>query len=536
MILEYSLDYRSPSLVYEKIFLNHLKEFNLNGNISKNGFELKLFVEADKIEELEEFATNFANALPHSIFLYDTKVVVVDTMPTQKYEIEDIKLSSPPCPKCLKDIQKSSNPFIQCNVCGYLKDDIEVSLDNIETQIIETAQKIKDGKVIKINTFYGKYFIGLPNSIYNGLNFDILAYDLATIEKYANIEEYELNALASFEKPAIRLKKKLKFTMDYEDIEDELIRFRLSDDGILYVLMEKLHNIGVDMLSITKDNIDTTQELILTNIEDELDPLEVVVSKDNILIIDGNRGLVDRVKRDVNPQIVDFYSIIDEYNIKDRCSTIAGVNLNRDYCNIIVDGEKFGLIEYLSFGFEFNSMEDIFNKIKSTDEEGAKLINNYKKKYQSHYDKISTIKFDNNQLSIYQLWGIIAIILDFVDTKDILEGAKEIENNSLYFLGERGVRIDYKISNQDGKPKYNPLMTIRTAMSFRLAGVDKLGLSYGMIESFLEFITNELDGLKSSMNIDSVVISGTLLSNKRIFAKISDETNMNHNVYFGTKI
>jgi len=59
MILEYSLDYRSTSLIYEKIFLNQLKVSNLSGEIVRDGYILKLFVESQEIEKLEEFATNY---------------------------------------------------------------------------------------------------------------------------------------------------------------------------------------------------------------------------------------------------------------------------------------------------------------------------------------------------------------------------------------------------------------------------------------------------------------------------------------------
>jgi len=68
MILEFKLDYRSSSLVYEKIFLKILRELSLEGRIVKEHFLLKLYVEAEEAEILEEFATRFSRSLPHSIF------------------------------------------------------------------------------------------------------------------------------------------------------------------------------------------------------------------------------------------------------------------------------------------------------------------------------------------------------------------------------------------------------------------------------------------------------------------------------------
>ncbi len=535
MILEYKLDYRSSSMVYEKIFLNQLKEFNLNGNIAKDGFELKLYVEAETTEELTKFATNFSNNLPHSIFLYHIEASMVNNMPKEPYIVKDIKPFYPPCPKCLNKIKSSYNIFTHCDICGYSsKEDNK----NYQIEFIETAQKIKKGKIIEINLFYGKYFLGIPSSICNSIDFDILAYDLATVEKYANIEECELKALASFEKPTIKLKKRLNFTMDYEDIKAELIRFKLADNAILYLLMEELYNIGIDTIFISKDRIETDETLLLTVVEKELEPIEIVASPKHILIVKGDKGLPKPPinKENLNPQIDGFYSVIKEHNLDNKFENIAGVNLCKDYANIIIQGEKFGLIEYLSFETSFKSIKDIFSQIELEDEQAKKLLHNYKNKFPEQYKKILEINFKDNKFSIYQLWGIIAIILGFTNTTNPTEGAKILEENAMSFLGNRGPRIDYKLINKNGKPYFNPLMTIRTAISFKLAGVDELGLSYGVIESYLEFITNELDELQQTMSIEAIIITGSLLSNRRIFSKISQEVSKNHKIFFNNEI
>ncbi len=536
MILEYKFDYRSSSLVYEKIFLKQLKEYNLNGNILRNGFELNFFIEADNLEKLEEFANTFSKNLPHSIFLYNIEASMVENMPTKQYKlIEDKKLSLPPCPKCLNKIKDSYNIFTHCDICGY---NSKGDNRNYQIEFIETAQKIKKGKIIEINTFYGKYFVGIPSSICNNIDFDILAYDLATVEKYTNIEEYELKALASFEKPAIRLKKRLNFTIDYEDITAELIRFRLPDDAILYLLMQELHNIDIDTIFISKNKIETNDILLLNKIEDELKPIEIVASPKHILIVKGDKGIpkLPISTENLNPQIDGFYSVIKEHNLYNKFKNMAGVNLCKDYANIIIQGEKFGLIEYLSFETSFKSIKDIFSQIELTDKQAKKLLYNYKNKFPEHYKKILEINFKDNYFSIYQLWGIIAIILDFIDTTNPAEGAKILEENAMSFLGDRGPRIDYKLISKNGKPHFDPLMTIRTAISFKLAGVDELGLSYGVVESFLEFITNELDELQQTMSIEAIIFTGSLLSNRRIFSKISQEVSKNHKIFFNNEI
>jgi hypothetical protein len=540
MILEFSLDYRSSSLVYEKIFLRTLKSLSLNGKIVKKHFLLKFYVEADAPESLEEFATLFSNELPHSIFLHKSEASIVDEMPQESYALpEREKPSLSFCPKCLKEVMDSEhenyyNIFTECEVCGYGVEGINRSYKN---EFEKTANTIKEGKVVELNTFYGKYFVGLPDKICNSIKFDIIVYDLATVEKYANVEKNEIVALGALEKPFVKLKKRVKFTMDFEEIDADLIRFKLSDDFVFHLLMEELHKIGVDVIFITKEEIQSQDSLLLVNPKEELEPIEVVVSENDIAIVDGEKGLpaFPVSAKSVNPYIGSFYSVIKEHKLKDE--NIAGINLSKKYSNnILVHGKKYGTVEYLSFNFNFDSMKDIFDQIAGTNETGEKIVQNYKKTYPDHFDKISEIVFDDREFNIYKLWGVIAIVLDFAKTDNPLDAAKILEESAMSFLGTKGPRIDYKLLNLNSKVHLDPLMTIRTAMSFKLAGVDQLTLCYGVIESFLEFITNELDEIKQNMDITAVTATGSLLGNKHLFSKMSREISVNHNIYFNNEL
>jgi hypothetical protein len=542
MILEYSLDYRSSSLVYEKIFLKTLKSLSLNGKIIKNHFQLNLYVAAETIEELETFATLFTKNLPHSIFLYDTKAQIIDTMPKEEGYIlpkmEKSLLSF--CPSCLHNVMNEEgrdyyNIFKECEVCGY---GVVGENRSYKKEFQNIVNRIKEGEVVELNTFYQKYFIGIPNKICNSLKFDIITYDLATIEKYTNAKEYELSALGSFEKPFLKLKKSMKFIMDFEDIEAELIRFKLPDDFIFHLLMEELHKVDIDAIFITEEQIDVKNKLILVEPKEVLEPIEIVASEKNIAIINGKKGLP---KLSISEQKFDdynfrlFHSVIEEHQLDNE--NIVGINLSKKYANnILVYGKKYGTIEYLSLNFKFESINDIFNQIKSTNETGEKIVKNFKNKFEEHYEKISKITFDKHELNIYQLWGVISIILEFSDSKNLFQAANVLEESAMSFLGNKGPRIDYKLENINGKVYLDPLMTIRTAMSFKLADVDQMTLCYGVVESFCEFLANELDEIKQSMDTTAVTVAGSLLENSNLFAKINKEISVNHNIYFNNEL
>ena len=540
MLLEYILDYRSSSLVYERIFLRTLKALELEGKLIRDKFILKLYVDADEVEKLEAFATLFSSSLPHSIFLYSTEANIVENASEDSLEIsKESKLPLPFCPKCLGEVMNSEhsnyyNIFTECEVCGY---GVKGESKSYKEEFEKAASWIKEGKIVEINTFYGNYFLGLPSKKPNSVTCDMLVYDLVTVEEYAYAKKYEITSLGVMEKPFIKLKKKKKFLMDFENIEEDLIRFKLPDDFILHLLMEEVYKLGVKILFMTSEAIQSDEKLCLVEPENRLEPIEVVASENDIAIVEGEKGLPEFpiTSETVNPVTGSFYSVIREHYLQDEI--VAGINLSKKYKNnIMVYGKKFGTVEYLSFGFTFNSMEEIFKTIIATNETGVKIVENYKNKFPEHFANISQIIFEDKEFNLYRLWGIVSIVLDFTKTEDPLRAAEVLEESAMTFLGEKGPRIDYKLLKRDHKVYLDPLMTIRTAMSFKLAGVDQLTLAYGVIESFLEFIANELDEMKQNMNISAVAVTGSLLGNRHIFSKMSKEISVNHNIYFNNQL
>ncbi|WP_455757255.1 hydrogenase [Sulfurimonas sp.] len=540
MILEFSFGYLSSSLVYEKIIFRTLKLFSVEGKVVKNSDELLLYVESEDSNELENFANRLSIELPHSIFLYSTAVKVVEEMPSETLVLEQRqKLPLSFCPKCLAEVVDESNEnyyniFHECEVCGY---GIDGEKKSYQDDFAKTAKLIADGLVVEVDIFYGKYSVGILDKKCNDFNFDLLCFDLSTIENYTNSSKGEIVALGALEKPLIRLKTDLRFKSDFEDIENELIRFKLPDDAILYFLMRELNKLDVNILFITKDSIPTQAKLDLIDSKIELEPIECVVGDNHVAILRGEKGLPynNLANENLIPHIGAFFSVIKEHSLFDK--TVVGVNLSKEYHNdILVYSKKFGTVEYLSFKFEFSSMQEVFDSIVATNETAQRLVNNFKNKFAEHYEVISAIKFNETDFNVYKLWGIVSIILGYSKDKDLIKAANILENSASSFLGVKGPRIDYKLKSVDSKVYLDPLMTIRTAMSFKLAEVDKLSLSFGVVESFVEFISTQLDEIKTEMKNDVVVVTGSLLENRQLFSKLSKEISVNHNLFFNKEL
>ncbi|MDO9266396.1 MAG: hydrogenase [Sulfurimonas sp.] len=540
MILEFSFNYLSSSMVYEKVIIRTVKQFLLKSKILRNGDELFLYVESDDSDELERFANKLSLELPHSIFLHETNVIVVDEMTDGSFVLaEESKPDIPFCPKCLGEVMDKSNEnyynvFHECEVCGY---SVEGEKKSYKENFVNLAKSISDGLVVEVNTFYGKYFVGMLGKKCNGVDFDIISYALSTVSHYTNATNSEIVAMGAIEKPLIKLKTNIKFKMDFEDITNELIRFKLSDDLVLHLLLSELNKLGINLIFITKEKLPFDVKFDLVEYKKESEPIEVVVSDNHIAIVKGEKGLPynNLENKTLIPHIGAFFSVIKEHSLLDK--TVVGVNISKEYHNdILVYSKKFGTIEYLSFAFNFSSIKDVLDSIISTNETGNKLVENFKNKFPQHFETISAIVFDEKDFNVYKLWGIVSIILGYSKEKDLAASAKILEENASSFLGTKGPRIDYKLKSIENKVYLDPLMTIRTAMSFKLAQVDQLTLSYGVIESFVEFVSTSCDEIKEEMKSDAVVVTGSLLENRHLFSKLSKEVSVNHKLYFNKEL
>lgn len=540
MILEFSFNYLSSSMVYEKVIIRTVKQFLLKSEILRNGDELFLYVESDDSDELERFANRLSLELPHSIFLHETNVIVVDEMPEGSFVLaEESKPDIPFCPKCLGEVMDESNEnyynvFHECEVCGY---SVEGEKKSYKENFVNLAKSISDGLVVEVNTFYGKYFVGMLGKKCNGVDFDIISYALSTVSHYTNATNSEIVAMGAIEKPLIKLKTNIKFKMDFEDITNELIRFKLPDDLVLHLLLSELNKLGINLIFITKEKLPFDVKFDLVEYKKESEPIEVVVSDNHIAIVKGEKGLPynNLENKTLIPHIGAFFSVIKEHSLLDK--TVVGVNISKEYHNdILVYSKKFGTIEYLSFAFNFSSIKDVLDSIVSTNETGNKLVENFKNKFPQHFETISAIVFDEKDFNVYKLWGIVSIVLGYSKEKNLAASAKILEESASSFLGTKGPRIDYKLKSIENKVYLDPLMTIRTAMSFKLAQVDQLTLSYGVIESFVEFVSTQLDEIKEEMKSDAVVVTGSLLENRHLFSKLSKEVSVNHKLYFNKEL
>ena len=76
-----------------------------------------------------------------------------------------------------------------------------------------------------------------------------------------------------------------------------------------------------------------------------------------------------------------------------------------------------------------------------------------------------------------------------------------------------------------------PDLAIRSAMSFKLAGVDEYLLSFGFIDSLADFIAQQAELADANIAINGVALSGSLFENRQLLMRTYNALSSNYKIY-----
>ena len=532
MILKFTFKTPSTQGIIEKICIRVAKEVDIKLGLSRDLENIYAYIEGEK-DELDSFSRELAINLPVSLFLQSLDAEIVEEF------IDDLdrnfpKLSLPSCPKCLKEIKEFEsenfyNIFHHCEVCGYESseklnnEEINFSDKNERKKFFENlANKLKDGDIF-IQTMNGKFQVSrdLSNTQM------VVARDLASVAKYFFSFEGDAKALASIEKPILRLKTNLDFKKEF-GLFTSAFDVKLPDCAVLELLFDSCNS---NLLALIPSNSSTDLDF---EVKVEKTPKAVVTDSDkkDILLSSGDRGILPKYEKYKkgegkyknyiaygendktiikssdenieisNPAFAGFFGVLAQWKLEEK-KTLGFCFYKNAESKIFLNSPKFGLVEYLNFEFNFKSLEEVFTLIAVMDESGKKLIDNFAKK-EPDFENLLNLEIKTDKKGIYYLWAIIGLILGFA--KNIDEAFEKLLQYANEAMTKKGPRIDYKLQGNN----LSPLWAIRTAMSFKLAGVDNNLISYGVVESFAEFLNNLYSDVNQESTLDGAVIVGDM--------------------------
>lgn len=175
----------------------------------------------------------------------------------------------------------------------------------------------------------------------------------------------------------------------------------------------------------------------------------------------------------------------------------------------------------------------MLESISQMDEAGARLVANYKRTYPQLIETIEHSRFEatENVSMLSRLWGLAAVFIGLCRGDDIQNSCEHLEATALEFTGKSGPRIDYKVIKTDLGYEIDPRLAIRSAMSFKLAGVDDYLLSFGFIDSLADFIAQQSELCDANIAIKGVTLGGSLFENRQLLMRTYTTLASNYPIY-----
>ncbi|WP_309497225.1 hypothetical protein, partial [Sulfurovum sp.] len=376
-----------------------------------------------------------------------------------------------------------------------------------------------------------------------------------------------LDSLMMVEKPTVRLKAKLMFRAEHE-LEKPFYPVFFADDKITLALSTALKNKGIhavycDQVPTLRVATALNEHLIITTGRDML-PWSTPMSLKHAsfcefgdfqaygdthgLKVDRKLDLGDRpfiryvaneetstVSKAIRfePAHAAQRSVVLEHQLEGQ--SLCGIHFSRDHrSHIFSYSDKIGYTPMVLFrDDDIIQPRDMLEAIASMDEGGMRLVENFKNTFPDLHEKIEKIEFKKHTdiSDITKVWSIAAVFIGIYEGDDALRSCEVLESTAIEFGGKSGPRIDYKVISTDEGYQIDLRLAIRSAMSFKLAGLDDYLLSFGFIDSLADLVAEQAENADSNVGIKGVTLSGGLFENRQLIMRTYNSLSMNFPIH-----
>ena len=374
------------------------------------------------------------------------------------------------------------------------------------------------------------------------------------------------------EKPAVRLKPKKLFSLENE-FKKPFYPVFFADDKVTLALSSALSKKGISVIYCDKApslRVATAlgENLIIQTGRDMLpwrhsfsnnvklhcnfDGYSACVNKDGLTLSDRECDLDSKalefissdmpIKKEkaivFEPAHGALRSVILEHALEGK--SLCSIYLSKEHTSHMFSySPKIGYTSMVNFTDDYlQSPKEMIEAIQTMDEAGAKLINNFKNAHPKLYDRLLDVSpvCDGKTSSLSKLWAMAAYFLDLTTVADYKKASEYLEAAALEFQGKSGPRIDYKVLKTEDSYKLDPRLAIRSAISFKLAGVDEYLLSFGFIDSLADFIAEQAEFADGNIGMDGVVLSGSLFENHQLIMRTYNGITPNYKLYRNNRL
>jgi len=554
--------------------INELSKLPLS--LHQEGSEFRIETSGDQAS-LEALAEQISSLIPQSLFLEEYKIEEVDPDKStfDTLSNNDTAYEVPYCPECQEKVIKTFDPFHPCSVCGF--SELSITMDDLTTFrgiapfseedfFSQLATVLDEKGEITLPTYNGvRRFSLLSTDELNDQG--ILFCDPTDISDKFLITQGELDVLMMVEKPTVRLKPKLMLRSEYE-LNQPFYPVFFADDKITLALSTALKNKGID--AVYCDHVSTLrvataleEQLIVASGRDMLpwsidmrlkqpsfceyngfqafgDTNGLQVNKEVDLI---NQPTIQYVANHEKPSVAKtirfepahaaMRSIVLEHALGEQA--LCGIHFSRAHpSHIFSFSTKIGYTPMVLFRDNgITQPKHMLEAIRTMDEKGMRLVDNFKKTFPDLYDTIEQLEFKSNidTSDISKIWSMAAVFIGLYEGDDALESCEKLESTAIEFSGKSGPRIDYKVISTEEGYQLDPRLAIRSAMSFKLAGLDDYLLSFGFIDSLADFIAQQAEDADANIGIHGVTLSGGIFENRQLLMRAYNGLSVNYPIY-----
>jgi hydrogenase maturation protein HypF len=551
-------------------------------NINQKDF--KIVVELDEDEPNLQNALELLNQkMPYSFFMKNIshRFNKEPFLVKKRDEKEKIPLNLGVCNSCKeKMLDESSqnyyNPFTKCDFCGahyaFFKQypykneilkDIKLSINGVDwhsenyyKSLFQSASTAlaEDKKVLIKTTFgYRLFYKATKENITKKST--LLYINSHTLLSDFSLTKSEIESLFSIEKPLLKLSSQ---SDELKRIFSHVIRCKIADEGFSILLSHELEKLGFNFIAYEECDHKVKADLII-DFEEEINTqseLELFISSDERFIKSGERvsfpaqisthcdtlcvakNLI-AIKRD-SSHVIDKMEHF-ESTIATKMNLLDGVKSEIAHSNIHTFFASHGAfmatlstlkitMNAIGVYFEDEDIEFLFCKnshistvipsIKfdpkllittlSTLKEGSvRLMQNMQNKNPELYEILQ--KIEDEELGFFSALSMIVGVGD--------GGFEALDNEALKFMGKGGTLIDTHTNDN----RFNPYIFISSVISYRLAGVESLMISYSIFESLGDYFASTLTQLQSKAKAPHIVLCGKQMAQASLFSKVSQK-------------
>ena len=467
------------------------------------------------------------------------------------------------CSTCKEEVSsrglRENHHLNSCHKCGIpvrLSDKKSERFANdagsFRTLFEVSAKAIQDNKRLLMKTTMGYRVFYKTTKESTTPDTMLMMCEADKITNNCSLISEEFQALLSIERPVLHValkNEKLKEMLGYNTA---FVKY--PDDGFSILLAVELKKLGFEYVSYEVASADTPADLSM-EFDLSITPQEEMryfINKDVSFIAGGERvsfpytqktltntlsiahnlagveqeGVMvfDRLKHfgTTAPQRVhtigEFEKISDKQFALDEdeasfMSVIVEHELYGQKCVGGYFGENASFLYYNGTNIvravppNYFTTKTLIEDIKNLREGSDRLVENLKKQLLHVYEKLELLE-QKKQSTLFEALGIVLELED--------PTFRGLSKEAMKFTGKGGIQIDTQVVEN----KFNYTALIASVISYKLAGVDNVILSYSFFESFGDYCNDIMQQIKAKTKAEHFILCGESFGNQSLFSRI----------------